>query len=484
MRGRPLCLLCAVVCLTGPVARAEAQSARVTGTVTDSVHRAPLADATVIATPLAPAQDTVFHATRTSAQGQFTLDGLRSGRYVISVEHPFTDSIGLTVPPREVEVTSGGATSLALALPSVATVRRILCRAAEQDTTLGVMLGAVRRTDGSTVAGATVVFVWTEVAAERTKPAARTTRVTASATTDSTGVYRACGLPTGAALLVQAQSGAHEQSGVVEDHIGEAGVLVRELTLGDTTHVATLASGADTNAVHGAGVVHGVVSSRSKPIVNAQVRLFGTSRATTTNERGEFRLTDIPTGTQGFEVVALGYMPRRFRAEVATNAPAVRVTMSKAAAVLDSARVTARRNYNGDRYREFDERSHRLLGDFLTEADIEHKHPFVTTDLFRQVHGFGVIVGKDGRQSFAENRGVTTLQGLLQSNPREGVHIITVGAGAGGSMCVTMYLDGVPTTRDLDEIPPSAIHGIEIYRQNEAPGRYNSLCGAVLIWTK
>ncbi len=477
------CFAFAVLCGT-PITLA-AQSFRVTGEVTDSIHRTPLSDATVLATPVAPTRDTAFHATRTDAQGRFVIEGLQSGRYVVSVEHSFTDSIGLGVPSREVEATSEGTPPLALAIPSVATLRRTLCRAAESDSTLGAMLGAVRRSDGGAVGGATVVFVWTEIAADRANPVARATRLTASVTADASGVYRACGLPVGTALLVQAQSGAREQSGVVEERIGEAGVLVRELILGDTARAATLASGADTNGVHGAGVLRGVVLSRAKPVVNAQVHLFGTSRAATTNERGEFRLADIPTGTQGFEIVALGYMPRRFRAEVTPDAPAVQVSMSTASIVLDSVRVVARRNYNGDRYREFDERSHRPIGRYITEEQIERRHPFMTTDLFHQVRGFGIVVGKDGQQSLAENRGVTTLQGSLSSNAREGVRVIAAGAGSGGSMCVTVYVDGVRTDPDhLDELPPSSIHGIEIYHQGEAPVKYGALCGAILIWTK
>ena len=60
--------------------------------MSDSVHHGPLADATVIAAPVAASADTVFHAARTDARGRYTIDGLRAGRYVISVEHAFTDS--------------------------------------------------------------------------------------------------------------------------------------------------------------------------------------------------------------------------------------------------------------------------------------------------------------------------------------------------------------------------------------------------------
>src|SRR4051812_279133 len=116
-----------------PIGVMQAQSARLTGVVTDSVHRAPLAEATVIATPIAPTRDTVFHATRTDANGRFALAGLQTGRYAVSVEHAFTDSIGLAVPSRETQVTAEGAPPVTLALPSVTTLRGTLCRAAEAD---------------------------------------------------------------------------------------------------------------------------------------------------------------------------------------------------------------------------------------------------------------------------------------------------------------------------------------------------------------
>ena len=124
-------------------APAVAQSQRLEGEVTDSVHRTPLHDATVVATPVNAALDSVFHTTHTDAKGRFALDALRPGRYSISVEHAFTDSIGLDVPSRIVAISGNGTTQTALALPSVATLRRTLCPAALADTTLGVLLGVV-----------------------------------------------------------------------------------------------------------------------------------------------------------------------------------------------------------------------------------------------------------------------------------------------------------------------------------------------------
>jgi hypothetical protein len=437
----------------------DAQSFRINGSVTDSVHRAPLVDATVLATPVAPTRDTVFHAARTDASGRFELGGLQAGRYEVSVEHAFTDSIGLSVPPREVEVPAQSAAPLVLALPSVRTLRRTLCRAAEADTTLGVMLGVVRRADGSTVKGASVVFEWTDVNVDRATLQAKQTRMTASMRTDSVGVYRACGLPAGIALFVQAQLGAAEQSGVVEEHIGEAGVLVRELVLGDSARgKPQVATGADSGALRGDGVLRGVVrDDQLRPLANAQVHLFGTSRVVKTDATGQFRLTDIPTGTQGFEVVALGYAPRRFRAEVSAATDTITVTMSRIAAVLDSVRVTVRRLSSDRRYREFDDRSRNGFGHYVMETDVERKHPFVTTDLLRAMPGVMVSVGKDNE------------------------HIVSM------RRCVpAVYLDGMESALPLDDIPPSWVHGIEVYQIAEIPSQYRgrNLCGLILVWTK
>jgi hypothetical protein len=480
----------AFLIMCAAVAPAAAHSQRLVGTVSDSVHRAPLADATVLATPVAPTHDTVFHSARTDAKGRFAIAGLQVGRYVVSVEHTFTDSIGLAVPPLEVQVTADDTAPLALALPSVRTLRRTLCPAAESDTTLGVMLGVVRRGDGSTVSGENVVFAWTDIAVERSTLKTQMTRMAASATTDSVGVYRACGLPAGIALFVQAQRGDNEQSGVIEELIGDAGVLVRELVLGDTAHAiahaTASAGGADSIVAHAAGLVRGVVlGERARPIVGAQVRLFGTSRSATTDARGAFRLADIPTGTQGFEIIALGYFPRRFRSEVSTSGSMVRVTMSKVAAVLDSVRVTAIRRQYSDRFREFDERKRLGLGQYVTDAEIEHRRPFLTTDVLRQMSGFAVVAGRDGSQILAANRGVFTYRGLLDkttsSEPENGHPSLT---RPGGRACPQVYIDGMPSTGDVDQVPPTAIYGIEVYREGQEPPKYAGFCGAILIWTK
>ena len=466
---------------------AVAQSQRLEGTVTDSVHRAPLRDATVVATPVNAALDSIFHTTHTDAKGRFALDALRPGRYTISVEHAFTDSIGLDVPSRIVLISGNGTTETALALPSVVTLRRTLCPAALTDTTLGVLLGVVRNADGSAAAGGRVILVWSDLSTDKATLKITREERTASTTTDPLGVYRACGVPAAVTLLVQAQSGSR-QSGVISEQIGEAGVLVRDFALGsegDTTTTGGVASGGAVEASVGHGVLTGsVVGVRGESIVAARVNLAGTARSTSVDATGAFRFTGLPTGTQGFEVVALGYLPRRFRAEVTRDTRAGVVRLDKTVIVLDSVRVVARRRYDERAYPEFEERLRRRgFGRFVTEEMIEQRHPFVLSDVLRTIPGITMYVTPDGTPVLQSNRGTSSLLGALK--PQQISNGSASGEDPGGS-CFKIYVDGVfDRAGDVNRLVPDAVHGVEIYHRAEAPAKYHSgICGVVLIWSK
>jgi hypothetical protein len=131
--------------------------------------------------------------------------------------------------------------------------------------------------------------------------------------------------------------------------------------------------------------------------------------------------------------------------------------MSRIASVLDSIRVTARRVAAGRRYNEFDERSRAGQGRYVTEQEVERRHPFVASDLLRTTPGVMVSVGKDNE------------------------HVVSM------RRCVpAVYLDGMESALPLDEIPTSWIHGIEVYQVSEIPSQYRGrgLCGLILVWTK
>jgi hypothetical protein len=471
MRSMSVCtMLLAVV--FARIAAGQAAAAHIDGIVTDSIHHRPLAGATVIATPASIVRDSVMHVAATDARGRFSFSGLRSGRYTISVEHASIDSTGVGVPPLDVTLAAGDSATAALAIPSSNTLRRIFCPLAARDTSLGVMLGAVRTLDGSPIARATIVFTWGDFDVDRGTAIVTSRQVSASATTDSLGVYRACGLPVSRTLFVQAQAGATEYSGVLEEQIGEVGVLVRDfhvstsLAATQTSEAATAV--ADASAPTGHLVVAGRVQSTSgQPIASAQVRLFGTLRTATTDDAGEFRLGGLPAGTQGIEVVALGFYPRRLRVEIGDEMAPMSIKLERAAVVLDSIRVTAKRvnSLNLQQYREFEARAAGGNGFFITEDQIKQQHPIETSDILKldpavKVFGFG----SEARIASARGR-----------------------AGIGNNECaLDIFIDGVRAQQtDVNTLPPDAIHGIEIHTVASAPVRYGvGTCGALFIWTK
>ena len=449
---------------------AQGSSARIEGTVTDSVHRRPLAGATVVATPSSVNRDSVSHSALTDTRGHFLLAGLLTGPYTLYVEHPFTDSSGISVIPIVTQARTDGEARVALSTPSAATLRRALCGPAFQDSTLGVLLGTVRRVGGSVVAGAKVVFVWNDFDVDRATAAVRPKQLTANTTTDSLGAYRACGLPIAHPLILQAQSGSVEHSGILEEQIGEGGILVRDFNLASDS--ASAAKGGATSTVPDsiATAGHFVITGRiegggGQPIASAQVRLFGDTRAVTTNDSGRFRLAGLPGGTQGVEVVALGYYPRRVRVEIDEAMSPLSVRLDRVAAVLDTMRVTAKALDTRSRraYHEFDQRSARRNGFYVTEEQIARQLPFETSDLLRfalgvRVNGFGL-----------EARVVSSR-----------------GTSRGRECTLDVFIDGVKRQpSDINSLSPRAIHGIEMHTvAGGPPGFIIGPCGAIFLWTK
>ncbi|MEP6618287.1 MAG: carboxypeptidase-like regulatory domain-containing protein [bacterium] len=140
MTTRRLRLACAVGLALGIAGTGAAQGV-VRGVVADSIHRGPLRGATIVATPASELRDTIFHSAISDSRGRFELNGLRAGRYSLSVEHPLIDSTAIGVPTVSVTVSRGDTSVVALAIPSAATLRRGLCSWASRDRFGGGVIG-------------------------------------------------------------------------------------------------------------------------------------------------------------------------------------------------------------------------------------------------------------------------------------------------------------------------------------------------------
>jgi hypothetical protein len=128
---------------------------------------------------------------------------------------------------------------------------------------------------------------------------------------------------------------------------------------------------------------------------------------------------------------------------------------------LDTVRTTTKRLNAAALREEFDERTVRGTGQYITEDMIARTHPWLTSDLIRHVGGF-------------------ELKGDTVFSTRGDYEV-----GGTGVCKPVLLIDGNPAD-SMNEVMPMAIHGIEIYASSiNVPLKYpSSACGAIFIWTK
>jgi hypothetical protein len=202
-----------------------------------------------------------------------------------------------------------------------------------------------------------------------------------------------------------------------------------------------------------------------RPIAGARVHLYGALNDVVTASNGVFILNDVPFGTQSIEVTALGFVPRRYAVDVTpANSNAVTIALSPVGTFLDSVRIRGTRADAPMRNREFDERSTHGPGQYITEEMIANAHPVETAELLQHVSGYYVM-----SDTVYSSRGITRVE-----------------ANADHVCKPTVYIDGNLTERTMNDVAPSAIHGIEIYASaaNVPPKYPAAQCGAILVWMK
>ena len=263
-------------------------------------------------------------------------------------------------------------------------------------------------------------------------------------------------------IYVQAQPPSGSPSGVLETQIGTSAILVRDFHL-----AASTAAGADSAAVGRGRITGTVVGADGRPVVTAQVKLFGTARYASTDATGSFLLGGISEGTQGVEVLALGYYPARLQVDVSEATPPLAVKLERAATVLDSIRVMAKRAGMAPyaSRRDFEDRRRNGFGQFFSADEIEKRQAFETADLFKFAHSVQVK-GVGGEAYLAAARGRATI---------------------GNTDCaLDVYIDGMKVDpKDVNLVSPSALYGAEIHTVADAPAKFKvGPCGALFLWTR
>ena len=215
-----------------------------------------------------------------------------------------------------------------------------------------------------------------------------------------------------------------------------------------------------------AGRIVGRVVDQEKgnPVEGAELRVRGTRLMRVSDPAGRFMFELVPAGTQVLEVSHLAYRVRTDSIQVLTGETLeIEVSLSPDPVRLEPLVVTVRSKVleaSGFYVR----RGQGLSGVLLTREQIEERRPARLTDLFVSIPG-ARIAHRDG------------VGGSVVVFPR--------GNLMEGETCFPdVWVDGIITTIvDLDQFHPDQVGGLEVYQGAGTPLRYNSACGAILIWT-
>ena len=436
--------------LEGPV-RALAQQGRIAGLVTDTLNRRRLAGARVQIEGI----DRIF---QTDSGGRFIADSIPPGRYQVSFRHPVLDTLAIRASSVVVTVTAGATARAALGVPSGRSFMR-LCPAATDGKSRSAIFGMVRSavTD-EPLPGVEVRLSWDDLVVDQTLGVRRQVTVR-NATSDSTGRYLACDLPTDVEVKVQASPPGYRVA------IGEVTVRSEEAI---PLHLSIPPEGVATDAV----LTGTVLDSERKPLADADVWVVtgdqGESGVARTDASGNFRLPNLRPGTGMVGVRRVGSQPaRRTIALAAGRATPVQFVLPRQIVTLPE--VTVEAKAGRAEQAGFFERQAQGFGKYYDPKELERLAAVSVGDVFRQLPAIRLDRGSMGSTALMNT-------GLGRS-------------ATGGTCAMALLVDGMQTPADaIFAMAKEEIDGLEIYdRPERVPVQYQSpitSCGAVLVWTK
>ena len=436
------------------------------GTVMDSVHHAGLAGARVSLTRLGISYEFTRFAI-TDSLGHFKFEQLVPGPYAVDFESPLLESLEVGGTARLTTIASRGTAIVDLAIPSGSTLRALACPGLAFTERTGALVGAI--TDAETeqpIAGAEVVAAWSEHTTDSVTSSVAAEVRTARVTSDASGQYHMCGVPTGEWIVVQVQRFGRAGAAIRTTMPDAVGVAVQHLSFSGASAFSLASSVSDDNpspvpVIGGSAALTGIVrDGAGQGLSGVEVRVLSTAAVSRTNDRGEYLLTGLPAGTQEVEVRQLGYAVIRRPIELRSSRRMRHDIRLDRVVSLDSISVTARR---ASRYAEFETRRRESIdGKFLTESDIMRVQPKFTSDIAYLHPSFRVLgQGPDAK--------IISSRGGLQGN------------------CETLIVIDDIEAATINEVAPPEIAAMEFYPATTgAPFKHKSKygCGTIMIWTK
>lgn len=440
-----------------PAPAVKVGTAMISGVVIDSLNGRFLRGADVII-------EGARRSLVTDSVGRFRVDSLPPGTYQVGVFHPLLDTLGISLASKPFHVGPDSTSFLLLAVPSATTIIHGACpKAGFRPQGTSAVIGHVTDPESlAPVAGAEVSIAWVQLEASKEIGVRRTPRVIRDST-DEHGTFQLCWLPNSMQATLQAR---------------KAGAVTAEIpiSLGDQESElfarTLLLSRADSGSKTGNAVVSGRVVLEGAPSnAGSRVEVVGTDVVALTNEKGEFTMRSLPSGTHVLLARHLGFGAETVPVDLSSHeAKQVTIKLPKFVATLDPVTVTAKRQGSLDKV-GFSQRQRTGMGYYLGPEQIQMMNANMLTDILRRVPSLRVTSGPQGDQ-VTSSRGTTSL--------------------SGGGGCVQYYVDGMPWQSaepgDVNNfVNGNEVVGVEVYAGPGTPAEYSrgmQDCTTIVLWTK
>lgn len=404
--------------------------------------------------------------------GQFRFSDAIPGRYLVEVRTPSLDSIGAAEELRIVHAASDSL--LVIRVPNAEQVAWSRCG---PDTT-GVIAGRIRMRDGGrSPSRVRIVATWTDPGTRSAEGSEQ--QRWRDAVADASGAYHICQLPLGKAFELRVESDSGRAMPVRVELPVERRFLAVELTVDSTSR--------------GTGSLAGVVVADGglEPLSEVEISIPLLGRRVRTNERGQFRLSDIEASEHEVVVRRIGYQQISQSVVFSPGRSLQREYILSRVRTLDTIAVTANR-----RMSNFEENRKIGLGRFLTRAEIEKMENRKMAEILESVGAFTLRVGWRAWVT-GGNRGPRSLMNRGPMNRGGRCAGLEGGAEKLGCQCFAhVYLDdnliyngeGGSIVPDINAIAPASIEAIEFYKGPATTplkySRLNSECGVLVLHTR
>jgi hypothetical protein len=433
-------------------APAKTGKAEISGVVFDSLHRRYLKFAEVLI-------DGVNERLVTDSTGRFRIAGIPPGTYQVGVFHPLLDTLGIALATRPFRAGPDSESIAILSVPSANTIIRGACPPSLRAEGNSAVIGHVN--DPETlrpVSGAEVSIAWVAITISKEAGIHRTPHLVTD-TTNAAGAFTLCGLPNSMDASLQARRGT-AVTGQIPISLGGAATELFARTL--------LLSTADSGTKARKAAVSGtVILDASATNAGSRVELVGIDAIALTNEKGEFAMMNLPSGSHVLVARHLGYEAQTVPVDLTAREPQkVAIKLPRFVAMMDTVVVIARRNASLDRV-GFNQRKRSGTGHYLGPEQLEKMHPYRLTDIFQQVPGLRV------------NYSGSSVE-------------ISSSRGSSASGCVQYFVDDMQWMSafpgDINTfLSGSEIVAVEVYNASNTPARYTRAftdCVTIVLWTR